>query len=649
MKFKKKKKEFGWFSQLNPGNPEYNAKAFNHAMGTGEAPTEADMGCGESLGEATTNKQYVYEGPVYLFGDVYDNNFKALTWAVSFKQARNNIIYQAKEKFGFVRNAGGFSIDDKKLSELKEPPKVKDNNDGEQLSKSDDNGKSSKPDDGEQLSMFDENGLISTTKQESKEMKFKKNKVNEDLSNLNADYLDDHMKKYLPIGKILYDKETGEEVYVAKHFPDNGIGRYRHSVYVIPTKYKDLGKKAISQSMGLRYSAPQILSNLKEVPITEASNINRYSDVYDDDRKNQGWWYFTTHGVQPGSIPKGLNVLEVRDGENERGTVGTFVRLDGILNTSELKDFDMRELSPLDEDVDWNTYKRKDNGKGRFSHIMIPADKDFDEYTKEFVDDSSEYEIEESFKQLSESVEAPTFSAFITNLGKYNEGELVGKWVEFPIDEDDFEEELKEIGIGSTDEFGAPYEEWFVTDYDTNLPGFEWEQLGEYPGYDKLQEFGELIESIDDIEAVSNAMEVTGDLEEAINGLENGSIIFYKGFSSMSEFAEWFVDELGGVEEMGRDAIENYFDYEALGRELDFDTYEGTDPETGEERDDLSAGEYWCGDENASHSDIGYAYVDAVGFDGVGNIEYYFDYDSYGRDLEMDNFTLTSDGVIEYA
>ena len=50
----------------------------------------------------------------------------------------------------------------------------------------------------------------------------------------------------------------------------------------------------------------------------------------------------------------------------------------------------------------------------------------------------------------------------------------------------------------------------------------------------------------------------------------------------MSEFAEWFVDELGGVEEMGRDAIENYFDYEALGRELDFDTYEGTDPETGE-------------------------------------------------------------------
>lgn len=26
---------------------------------------------------------------------------------------------------------------------------------------------------------------------------------------------------------------------------------------------------------------------------------------------------------------------------------------------------------------------------------------------------------------------------FITNLGKYNEGELVGGWIEFPIDNDE--------------------------------------------------------------------------------------------------------------------------------------------------------------------------------------------------------------------
>lgn len=31
-----------------------------------------------------------------------------------------------------------------------------------------------------------------------------------------------------------------------------------------------------------------------------------------------------------------------------------------------------------------------------------------------------------------------SFEAFVTNLGKYNEGELVGEWVQFPTTEDKF-------------------------------------------------------------------------------------------------------------------------------------------------------------------------------------------------------------------
>ena len=30
------------------------------------------------------------------------------------------------------------------------------------------------------------------------------------------------------------------------------------------------------------------------------------------------------------------------------------------------------------------------------------------------------------------------FAAFITNLGKYNEGELVGEWVKFPTTAEEF-------------------------------------------------------------------------------------------------------------------------------------------------------------------------------------------------------------------
>jgi hypothetical protein len=74
------------------------------------------------------------------------------------------------------------------------------------------------------------------------------------------------------------------------------------------------------------------------------STINRYSDVVPyEDRK---YWYFTTHGVQPGSIPRGVNVLDIVDTLH-----GTYVCLDAILNTSELKYYDMKEKSPSDEEL----------------------------------------------------------------------------------------------------------------------------------------------------------------------------------------------------------------------------------------------------------------------------------------------------------
>lgn len=57
------------------------------------------------------------------------------------------------------------------------------------------------------------------------------------------------------------------------------------------------------------------------------------------------------------------------------------------------------------------------------------------------------------------------FAAFITNLGKYNEGELVGEWVKFPTTAEELKEVFKRIGIGQKDDFGQPYEEWFITDY----------------------------------------------------------------------------------------------------------------------------------------------------------------------------------------
>lgn len=73
----------------------------------------------------------------------------------------------------------------------------------------------------------------------------------------------------------------------------------------------------------------------------------RYSD--DIPYEQRRFWYFTTHGVGPGMIPSGVKVLETREGKNDKGTLGDYICLDSILNTDELKTYDLRELSPDDE------------------------------------------------------------------------------------------------------------------------------------------------------------------------------------------------------------------------------------------------------------------------------------------------------------
>ena len=53
---------------------------------------------------------------------------------------------------------------------------------------------------------------------------------------------------------------------------------------------------------------------------------------------------------------------------------------------------------------------------------------------------------------------ASLFEAYITNLGKYNEGELVGETLEFPTSPQEVQTLLKHIGVD-----GIRYEEFFIT------------------------------------------------------------------------------------------------------------------------------------------------------------------------------------------
>lgn len=161
-------------------------------------------------------------------------------------------------------------------------------------------------------------------------------------------------------------------------------------------------------------------------------------------------------------------------------------------------------------------------------------------------------------------------SGFITNLGKYNEGELVGEWIDFPISDEELDAVYKRIGIGSTDEFGSPYEEVFFTDWE--LPeGMSWEIFGEYPDIQEVNEIAEFLDNAGvDEKIVSAIFEYTSDLDEARNILESGNYMIYWGAEDARSLGEVAVNEIdNGVEYLDRSTLEEYFDYEAYGRNLE--------------------------------------------------------------------------------
>lgn len=236
----------------------------------------------------------------------------------------------------------------------------------------------------------------------------------------------------------------------------------------------------------------------------------------------------------------------------------------------------------------------------------------------------------------------------LTNLGKYNEGGLDYVWVSFPCDEDDFQEYLKQIGIGEDSGDGSVYEEYFFSDWDTDYDWVDLSNLGENEDFDDVNEYAESLESIvddDKEEEFKAAMEYSGDFHDAVDLVETDSVVKISDESQSSKMDEAigysYVDSIGFS---GLSNVENYFDYEAYGRDIRIEYYpmEAGDPETAEE--------YWCGDERADDEEIGHAVVNQLGWDGVGkeSQERYFDYEAFGRDLQIDlTFVQTDDGIFE--
>ena len=121
-------------------------------------------------------------------------------------------------------------------------------------------------------------------------------------------------------------------------------------------------------------------------------------------------------------------------------------------------------------------------------------------------------------------------AVYIANLGKYNEGELVGAWFTFPIDEDDVAER---IGLNEY------YEEYAIHDTE-NFPM----EIGEYVSIQELNRIYEMVEELPDYitDALDEFIGHYGSLEEVVE--HQDEVYYYPDCNDMTDVAYYYIDEL---------------------------------------------------------------------------------------------------------
>ena len=229
------------------------------------------------------------------------------------------------------------------------------------------------------------------------------------------------------------------------------------------------------------------------------------------------------------------------------------------------------------------------------------------------------------------------FEAFITNLGKYNEGALIGEWVSFPATPEEVKKALEKIGIGAKDEFGNVYEEWFITDYNCDVDGLAKNiNFGEYENLDELNylasKIGELNSyELEKFQAVLEVSDYTGSVKDIINLTGNlDKYDIYPDVKNCEDLGIYYVDELELVKVP--DELRYYIDYESYGRDIALDE-NGQFTENGYVRDNGdSFEEYYDGTIESIPEEYRVMNFMEISEKGMGNM----DYESFKKEFTED-------------
>jgi antirestriction protein len=151
---------------------------------------------------------------------------------------------------------------------------------------------------------------------------------------------------------------------------------------------------------------------------------------------------------------------------------------------------------------------------------------------------------------------------YVVNLGKYNEGKLVGKWLELPCDMEDF----KDSFLPSIEIDNIQYEEYAIHDYETDIEGLN---IGEYSNIEELSELAEAYDNLteDEQKTFSAILEwnyySANSIKEAIENVDSFRLI--EEVTDDKSYGEYIIENglMGDIPEN----LIMYLDEEAIGRD----------------------------------------------------------------------------------
>ena len=136
------------------------------------------------------------------------------------------------------------------------------------------------------------------------------------------------------------------------------------------------------------------------------------------------------------------------------------------------------------------------------------------------------------------------FEAYVTNAGKYAEGQLVGETLKFPTSTEEVQALLKRIGVD-----GVRYQEIFITSFDGDVLGL-CDYLNEYENLDELSHLAHLLSGLDKgeletLEAVLNKGDHTSSVAYIINLVHNLDCYeLHPGVSDDETLGHLYVEDL---------------------------------------------------------------------------------------------------------